>query len=78
MGEIIGSVTAFGGPVRIVINTITVESTYEALEALKTQGCKNIEIISISIARGREVGGKHLMQSINPVYIISGEKGEEI
>ena len=78
MGEIIGRVTAFGGPVRIVINTITVESTYEALEALKTQGCKNIEIISMSIARGREVGGKHLMQSINPVYIISGEKGEEI
>lgn len=58
---------------RVVINTITVESTYETLAALENEGFSDIEIINVSVSKGRKIGGKHLMQALNPIYIISAE-----
>lgn len=60
--------------VRVVINTVTIESTYEAIEALEKLGFENLEIINVSVSRSRQAGGKHLMQALNPVYIISADK----
>ncbi|MCR4436324.1 MAG: precorrin-6y C5,15-methyltransferase (decarboxylating) subunit CbiE [Clostridiales bacterium] len=64
--------------VRTVINAVTVESTCEALDALKTLGFEDVEVVNISVSRGRAVGGKHLMQAINPVYVISANKPEGV
>lgn len=75
MDEIVRWAGGQGKPVRVVINTIAVESTAEALESLDREGFAGIEIISLSVSRGRRVGGKHMMQALNPVYIISAEKG---
>jgi precorrin-6Y C5,15-methyltransferase (decarboxylating) len=74
MEEIVRWAGSSGKPVRIVINTVVVESTAEALSSLEKEGFENIEIISLSAARGRRVGGKHMMQAMNPVYIISADK----
>lgn len=60
--------------VRVVVNAVTIESTYEALEGLKRNGFENIDITGISASKGRMAGGKHIMQAVNPVYIISAEK----
>lgn len=61
--------------VRVVINTITLESTYEAIKSLESQGFTNIEITGVGISRSREVGGKHIMQALNPVYVICADLG---
>ena len=61
--------------VRVVINAVTIESVYEALQALKKYEYKNIEIVNVSISKSRVVGDKHLMQANNPIYIISTKIG---
>lgn len=59
---------------RIVINAITIETAYKAIEAFKTLPFDEVEVISITAARGRFVGNSTLMDGLNPVYIISAEK----
>ncbi|SHI67731.1 bifunctional cobalt-precorrin-7 (C(5))-methyltransferase/cobalt-precorrin-6B (C(15))-methyltransferase [Lutispora thermophila] len=76
MGEILDWIHRECSNVRVVLNTVTIESTCEAIGGLKSRGFINIEIINLSVSRGREAGGKHLMTAINPIYIITAEKGE--
>lgn len=77
MGDILDYIKKINRRVRLVINTVTLESTYEAMEGLQGKGFENIEIVNIAVSRGKSAGGKHLMQSLNPVYIISADKGEK-
>lgn len=75
MFDIVERIAGFKKPVRVVANTITIESTCEVLQALQQNGFIAVEIVNVSVARSREAGGKHLMLAVNPVYIISGEWG---
>ncbi|MBC7766281.1 MAG: precorrin-6y C5,15-methyltransferase (decarboxylating) subunit CbiE, partial [Hyphomonadaceae bacterium] len=59
--------------VRVVVNTVTIQSTYEAVTAMESLGFDNIDIVQAAISIGKAVGGKHLMQAQNPIYIISGD-----
>lgn len=77
MEDILDWIFHLSGDVRIVINAVAIESAYEALAGLQKQGCKEVEITCVSVARGRTAGKKHLMQALNPVYIISGEKSSD-
>ncbi|MGI6776948.1 MAG: precorrin-6y C5,15-methyltransferase (decarboxylating) subunit CbiE [Acetivibrionales bacterium] len=61
---------------RIVINAVTIESVYEAVKGLECNGFENIETISMGVSRGRKAGSKNLMEALNTVYIISGEKAD--
>lgn len=63
------------GKVRVVVNAVTIESAYEAIKGLEEKGFGCVDVVLMSISKGRSVGGKHLMQALNPVYIISGEHG---
>lgn len=76
MGDILDWIDENCSRIRVVINTVTIESTCEAIEGLKSRKFNNPEIINLSVSRSMEAGGKHLMQAVNPVYIISAEKGE--
>ena len=58
-------------PCRIVANAVSIESAYEALTGLKNRGFQDIDLTCVSVARGRPAGDKHLLQALNPVYIIS-------
>jgi precorrin-6Y C5,15-methyltransferase (decarboxylating) len=58
---------------RIVVTAVTVESVGEALDALTGHGYET-EIVQMSVARSRKAGTKHLMQGLNPITIITGEK----
>lgn len=77
MSDILDYVTKLVKKVRVVINTVTIESTYEAISGLERRGFENIEIVNIAVSRGKAVGGKNLMQALNPIYIISADKGEK-
>jgi precorrin-6B C5,15-methyltransferase / cobalt-precorrin-6B C5,C15-methyltransferase len=65
----------FGKPVRVVANAVAIESSYELIKGFEGSGFTDIDVTCLSVSRGRVAGGKHLMQALNPIYIISGEYG---
>lgn len=63
--------------IRIVVNVIALETLAEVTGLISRQGIE-AEIISLQVARARKAGAYHLMQGMNPVYVISlgGKDGE--
>lgn len=55
--------------VRIVINSVTVETLAETAQVIKDLGLAEEEIVCVSVARSKKLGGYHLMFGQNPVYI---------
>jgi len=60
---------------RLVINAVTLETAAEALGTLK-KFFSQVEAVQVSIARTMRAGNRHLLKSLNPVTVISAEKGE--
>jgi precorrin-6Y C5,15-methyltransferase (decarboxylating) len=71
MIQILERLSRYRKPLRVVINAVTVESCHEALTGLANSGFGSIEVTQLSVARGKNVGGKHLLQALNPIFIIS-------
>ena len=61
---------------RIVVNTVTAETFALALDAMKTLPVRDVEIVELSVSRGRKVGAYHLMTAQNPVYLFSCQGGQ--
>ncbi len=59
---------------RVVVNSITVETLYESIQFLGDAGFVDIDVVSVSVARGRKAGRYTLMEALNPIYIVSAEK----
>ena len=62
---------------RIVVNTVTAETFALALDAMRTLPVTDVEMVELSVSRGRQVGGYHLMTAQNPVYLFSCRGGRE-
>ena len=73
MEVLLDSIREFKKPVRVVVNAVALESAYEAISGMEAKGYRDVEIVCVSVSRGKTAGTKHLMQALNPVYIISGE-----
>ena len=56
---------------RIVINAIVLETVAEAVSCIKGMKVEDVDIVSLSSARSKEVGPYHMMMGQNPVYVIS-------
>lgn len=74
--EIIESLLAKNPKIRIVINTVTLETIGEVTECLKTLPLVEEETICVSVARAKLLGKYHLMMGQNPIYIITCRGGE--
>jgi precorrin-6Y C5,15-methyltransferase (decarboxylating) CbiT subunit len=61
-------------PLRVVVNAVVLENAYAAMEGLRKRGFHSLDVVCMSVSRGKPVGGGHLMQALNPVYIISAER----
>ena len=70
MGKIIDVLRAKNPDIRIVINTIALESISEVLCILKEREI-DADIVQICASRSRTLGRYHMMTGQNPVYIIS-------
>ncbi|MDO4260793.1 MAG: precorrin-6A reductase [Eubacteriales bacterium] len=75
--EILQSILAKNPSVRLVINTVTLETVAEVTECLKELPLIEEEIISVSIARAKKAGAYHLMMGQNPIYIVTCRGGGE-
>jgi cobalt-precorrin-6B (C15)-methyltransferase len=59
---------------RIVIDTIVIETTYQALAAMNELELKEIDITQVIISKARKVTTGTMMLARNPVMIISATK----
>lgn len=55
--------------VRIVINSVTIETMSETLQVIRDLNLVEEEFVNITVARSRRLGKYHLMTGQNPVYI---------
>ena len=62
--------------IRVVINVISLESLGEVLNALKSNGLENLEIVNVSVSKAKKAASHHIMIGNNPIYVITAEKNE--
>ena len=61
---------------RLVAMAITVETLYHVLDFLRGKVDYEVEACGVQITRIRPVGTSHMLQALNPVYMIAGTKGD--
>lgn len=71
--QIADAVLAANPEARMVASAVTIETLYQALQAFQAHDMANVEVVQLSVAKARELGGLHLMAAQNPVWIISGQ-----
>ncbi len=71
MKEILELLLRKNPKIRVVINTITLESIGEALQCMKELPFEDVDIAAISAAKSKALGRYHLMFGQNPVYVVS-------
>jgi len=59
---------------RIVVNAILLETAYTALNELDRRHFKDVQVVQVTIAKGRRVRQGTMMIARNPILIISGVK----
>lgn len=58
---------------RLVINAILLETACEGSAVLKEAGFSGVEMMAVSVARGRVLAGRTALEPLNPVFIIWGQ-----
>ena len=71
MKQIVQEVFKKNSRARVVINTIAMESTAEALDIINTLNVADAEIVSLNVARSRKIARYNMMTGNNPVFVFS-------
>lgn len=72
LNEIVGFITKMEVKI-VVINAATIETLNESIQYLENNGFK-VEVSEVSISRAKIISGRRHMSSLNPVFVITGEK----
>jgi cobalt-precorrin-6B (C15)-methyltransferase len=59
---------------RIVVNAILLETGYTALDEIRKLGFKEVDVIMVFVAKGKEVSSGTMMLARNPITIVSATK----
>jgi len=59
---------------RIVINAILLETATTALDEIKKLNVKDIDVISVVVAKGKDIGSGTMMLARNPITLVSATK----
>ena len=62
---------------RLVANFIIVETFNETLKLLRENGFENIDVSILNVSKLEKLGRGEYFKPLNPIYIISCEKGRE-
>ena len=73
MDEIIDCLLNKNPNVNIVINTITLQSLNEALQAMEKYKFEDVEVVNVTVSKSKKIGRYDMMMGQNPIYIISGK-----
>lgn len=57
--------------VRVVIDAVTLETVTQILTLTRELALPDPELVQVTVARSRRVGGYHMMNGANPVFICS-------
>ena len=69
--EILETLKVHNSPMRIVINSVTLETISEINGVLRKYDIKDADIVQISVSKAKKAGDYSIMQGQNPVYIAS-------
>jgi len=61
---------------RLVVTSVTVDTGPRVIDFLENNNFTDINIIGLNVSRAVSRGRVHLWNAVNPVQIISGQKGE--
>ena len=67
--DIVGCLLEKNPDIRIVINSVTIETLEETTQVIREFGLVEEEITCINVSKARKLGKYHLMTAQNPVYI---------
>ena len=67
--EIVQCLLSKNPDIRIVINSVTIETMAETSEVIRELDLVEEEIVCVNVSRSRKLGKYHLMTAQNPVYI---------
>ena len=67
--DIVGCLLEKNPDIRIVINSVTVETLEETAQVIREFGLAEEEMTCINVSKARKLGRYHLMTAQNPVYI---------
>ncbi|MCX8152940.1 MAG: precorrin-6Y C5,15-methyltransferase (decarboxylating) subunit CbiT [Candidatus Bathyarchaeota archaeon] len=59
---------------RLVVNAILLETSYTALDEMKKLGFREIEVITVFVAKGQAVSSGTMMMARNPITILSATR----
>lgn len=59
---------------RVVMNFITIENLYQSMIEFQSRDYQDIEVIQISVSKGKKINNITMMKGQNPIYIISARK----
>lgn len=69
--EILSALLEKNPQVRIVASAVTVETLLALQNACETHALPEPEIVQVQVSRAKKAGCNHLMQALNPVYIVT-------
>ena len=72
---VVEAVLAKNPRARIVANAVSPETVGEIVRTIDALGLEDSEIVQLTVARSRAVGGKRLMRGLNPVWIAAMQRG---
>lgn len=64
--------------VRVVATAVTLESVAELTACMQELPFARTEVVTLSVAKARELGAYHLMAAQNPIYIFTMEGGKAL
>ena len=72
--EIVEKLLSMNPGVRMVINSVTLETLSETMAVIRDEGLIEEETVCINASKSRKAGRYHLMTAQNPVYITVARK----
>lgn len=70
--DIMAAVLEKNSHARLVSSAITLETLSSAMAAMRELDVANVEVVQVAVSRTATKGGYHMLEALNPVFLVSG------